>query len=103
LPFKYSKRGTTPQPPDPRFVTIDVRITKATTVTQGRENLQFISELKIEGRIEVDYADSLFAEHTKILDALIEEAKLAAQGADNAEQLIQITGGLPLLPGTEED
>jgi hypothetical protein len=100
LPYKYAKRGAIPQSPEPRFINIEVRITKAMTVSQGRENLQFISELKAEGRIDVEYADSLFVEHTKILDALIEEAKLIVAQGGPSEQTIHIRGGLPDLPGT---
>jgi hypothetical protein len=70
-------------------------------VTQGRENLQFISELKIQARISEQQADSLFAEHNKILDALIEETKLITQGQGTAEQVIRIEGGLPVMPGHE--
>jgi hypothetical protein len=100
LPFKYAKRGAVPQPPDPTFWNVEVRIQKATSVSQARENLQFISDLKLEGRISEQQSDSLFAEHGKILDALVDEAKLAAQDP-GAEQIIQITGGLPPLPGTD--
>jgi hypothetical protein len=100
LPYKYAKRGAIPQSPEPRFVNIEVRITKAVTVSQGRDNLQFISELKSQGRIDVEYADSLFVEHTKILDALIEEAKLIMAQGGPSEQTIHIRGGLPDLPGT---
>jgi hypothetical protein len=100
LPFLYAKRGAVPQPPDPAYWNVEVRIQKAVTVAQARENLQFISDLKLEGRISEQQSDSLFAEHGKILDALIDEAKLAAADP-GAEQLIQITGGLPPLPGTD--
>jgi hypothetical protein len=56
-----------PQSPEPRFVNVEVRITKATTVSQGRENLQFISELKADGRIDVEYADALLLSILKLL------------------------------------
>jgi hypothetical protein len=101
MPYKYAKRGAIPQPQEPRFITIEIRITKATTVTQGRENLQLISELRSDGRIDVEYADTLFAEHTKILDALIEEKKLQNDGKGSEPQTIRIVGGLPVAPGHE--
>jgi hypothetical protein len=100
LPYKYSKRGATPVPPEPTFWNVEIRITKAMTVTQARENLQFIAELKIEGRISEQQADSLFGEHGKILEALIEEAKFIVRGQDGRDQVIHIQGGLPPLPGT---
>jgi hypothetical protein len=99
LPYKYSKRGATPVPPEPSYWNIDIRIQKATTVPQGRENLQLISELRVSGRITEQQADTLFAEHNKILDGLIEEQKLAVAGG-HPRQIISIQGGLPTLPGT---
>jgi hypothetical protein len=71
------------------------------TVTQARENLQFISALKIEGRISEQQADSLSAEHAKILDALIEETKFVIKGQVDGDQVIRVEGGLPTLPGCE--
>jgi hypothetical protein len=100
LPYKYSKRGATPVPPEPTYWDIEIRITKALTVTQARENLQFIAGLKLEGRISEQQADSLFAEHGKILEALIEEAKFIVRNQDTRDQIIHISGGLPPLPGT---
>jgi hypothetical protein len=111
LPYKYSKRGATPIPPEPTYWNVEVRIKKAETVSQGRDNLQFISELKMEGRISERQAASLSAEHGKILDALIEETKLiTANGAP--EQIIRFAPvppavaspdgiGLAQLPGTD--
>jgi hypothetical protein len=74
LPYKYAKRGAIPQPPEPTYWEVEIRIQRAMTVAQGRENLQLISELKLQGRISEQRAETLFAEHNKIIDALIEEA-----------------------------
>jgi hypothetical protein len=101
MPYKYSKRGATPVPPEPTYWNVDVRITQAVTVTQGRENLQFISDLKLQGRISEQQADSLSAAHCKILDGLVEEQKLlTAQGGPLKQEII-ISGGLPTMPGHE--
>jgi hypothetical protein len=104
LPYKYSKRGATPVPPEPSYWNVEVRIEKATTITQGRQNLQFITELKVQGRLSEQQADSLFTAHVKILDGLIEETKQMIAGGAPAIQTYRVEGGLPTpLPGTNTD
>jgi hypothetical protein len=101
LPFLYAKRGAIPQPSDPTYWNVEIRIEKATTITQGRENLQLITDLKVQGRISEQQADSLFAAHVKILDGLIEETKQIAAHGPQTQEII-ISGGLPRMPGHEK-
>jgi hypothetical protein len=59
MPYKYGKCGTLIQP---RFIEEPVQIPLPTTIAQARENIAFISDLKAQGRIDLDTADSLIAD-----------------------------------------
>jgi hypothetical protein len=97
-PYKYSKCGTLVQP---RFIEEPVELPRPTTIAQARENIVLISELKAQGRLDLDTADSLIADNKAAAGILIEEMKLIAQNGGPSEQHITISGGLPSLPGTD--
>lgn len=97
LPFKYSKCGARPPL---RYIEEPVSIPSPTTIAQARENIVFISDLKAQGRIDLDTADGLIADQKAAAGIMIEEAKLAAQGQGTGDTTIRIEGGLPQLPGT---
>jgi hypothetical protein len=98
-PYMHSKCGSTvPLRYIPEPVTVPYPNPK--TIDQAADNIGYISQLKSQGIIDLDFADSLIRDNRAILDALVEEIKcLAAQGV-SAQQTIVIQGGLPVLPGT---
>jgi hypothetical protein len=97
LPYKYGKCSAVTLP---RFIEEPLALPSPTTIAQARENITYISDLKAQGRLDLDTADSLIADNKAAAGILIEEAKLAAQGQSEGQQQILITGGLPPLPGT---
>jgi hypothetical protein len=98
LPYKYSKRGPVLSL---RYIEEPLQIPPPTSIAQARENIAFISNLKAQGRLDLDTADGLIADQKTAASILIEEAKLAAQGQGEGEQHIVISGGLPRMPGHE--
>ena len=97
MPYKYGKRGTVNPA---RFIDEPLQLPLPTTIAQARENIAYISDLKAQGRLDIDTADSLIADNKAAAGILIEEAKLAAQGQGTGEQVIRIEGGMSQLPGT---
>jgi hypothetical protein len=100
LPYKYSKMGTTPVPPALIFIEQALNLPKPTSIHQATQNIAYLSELKATGQIDQAWGDNLIADQTRILDALVEDAKLMLAQGGPAEQTIHISGGLPALPGT---
>jgi hypothetical protein len=102
LPYKHSKCGATPAL---RYIPEPVELPHLgpTSIDQANANINYISTRKAAGTIDLDFADSLIADNNKIASNLIAEEELklkmiAQHGAP--EQIIQIQGGLPELPGT---
>jgi hypothetical protein len=56
LPYKYSKCGTRVIP---RYIDGPVDLPRPTTLEQANNNIAYISELKTQGQIDLDFADSL--------------------------------------------
>jgi hypothetical protein len=104
LPYLYSKRGATAEPPALVFVEQQVKLPHPDpkTITHSRENIAYLTELKAQGQIDLVAGDNLIADQYKILSALVDEAKIAIQGGEQGEQVIRIEGGLPTMPGLEE-
>lgn len=107
MPYKYSKRGLSSEPPPLVYVaeTIELPHPHATTVAHAIENIGHVSHLRRTGKLDQDTADRLVAEQRILRDGLIEEAKLlVAQGGPPEQTIrIRISGGLPRLPGTTVD
>jgi hypothetical protein len=85
LPYKHSKCGTTPVP---RYVAEPVQLPHLTPVTleQINANINYITELKAQGSLDIDIADSFINGQRTIANNLIADL---------------IEGGLPHLPGTD--
>ena len=96
LPYKYAKRQSVPSL---RFIDEPLQLPVPTTIARARENITYISDLKAQGRLDIDTANSLIADNKAAADILIEEIKLAAQDP-NRQTVIEIRGGLDRLPGT---
>src|SRR5262245_19195738 len=80
LPYKYSKCGATPAPVPLVFIEQIVNIPRPTSIQQATQNILLLSEFKATGKIDQAWGDNLIADQRVVLDALVEEAKLAAHG-----------------------
>jgi hypothetical protein len=105
MPYKYSKRGLSSEPPPLVYVveTVELPHAHATCITHTIENIEHVSQLRRTGKLDQDTSDRLVAEQRVIRDGLIEEAKLLVAQGGPREQTIRVEGGLPPLPGTNVD
>src|SRR5262249_10107300 len=70
LPYKHSKCGSTVPL---RYIPEPINLPRPTTIDQATNNIATISEMKAQGQLDLDFADSLIRDNRTILDALIEE------------------------------
>jgi hypothetical protein len=75
------------------------------TLEQINANINYITELKAKGSLDIDIADSFINGQRTIANNLIAEEelrlKIAASPSAQREQKVLIEGGLPHLPGTD--
>src|SRR5215468_8415541 len=102
MPYKYGKHGSIPPL---RYIDEPVQLPEPVTIEQANKNIAYISNLKAQGLIDLDFANSLIADNTTIANNLIaeEELKFKLYPPEQRDTTIQITGGLPALPGTRID
>src|SRR5262245_5931924 len=100
LPYLYPKRGAVAAP---RYIDDPVQLPEPQTIEQANKNIAYISSLKAQGLIDLDFANSLIADNTTIANNLIaeEELKFKIYPPEDRDQRIVISGGLPQLPGCE--
>jgi hypothetical protein len=84
------------------FIEQQVSLQRPKSISEARDNIAYLSELKATGQIDQAWGDNLIGDQYKILSALVDEAKIAIQGGEQGEQVIRIEGGLPTMPGLEE-
>jgi hypothetical protein len=99
LPYLYPKRGAVATP---RYIDDPVQLPEPLTIEQATKNIAYISNLKAQGLIDLDFANSLIADNTTIANNLIaeEELKFKISPPETRDTTITISGGLPALPGT---
>jgi len=99
LPYLYPKRGAVATP---RYIDEPVQLPEPLTIEQATKNIAYISNLKAQGLIDLDFANSLIADNTTIANNLIaeEELRFKINPPETRDQTITIEGGLPALPGT---
>jgi hypothetical protein len=105
MPYKYSKKGLEPQPAPLVYVAQPVELPHphATEIRHAIENIEYLSDLRQTGKLDLAAADALISDQRLIRDGLIEEHKaLIAQGGP-PNQVIRIEGGMEPLPGTNID
>src|SRR5215471_10791490 len=102
MPYKYGKHGSIPPP---RYIDEPVQLPEPTTIEQANKNIAYISNLKAQGLIDLDFANSLIADNTTIANNLIaeEELRYKISPPDQRDTTIRVEGGLPALPGTRID
>src|SRR5215471_1059055 len=100
MPYKYGKHGSIPPP---RYIDEPIQLPEPTTIEQANKNIAYISNLKAQGLIDLDFANSLIADNTTIANNLIaeEELKFKLYPPEERDTTIHIKGGLPQLPGCE--
>jgi hypothetical protein len=98
-PFQHPKLASLPTP---RYIDEPIQLPEPTTIEQANKNIAYISNLKAQGLIDLDFANSLIADNTTIANNLIaeEELKFKISPPSERDQTITIEGGLPALPGT---
>jgi hypothetical protein len=99
LPYLYPKRGAVATP---RYIDEPIQLPEPTTIEQANKNIAYISSLKAQGLIDLDFANSLIADNTTIANNLIaeEELKFKLYPPETRDTTITVVGGLPALPGT---
>jgi hypothetical protein len=99
MPYKYGKHGSIPPL---RYIDEPIQLSEPTTIEQANKNIAYISNLKAQGLIDLDFANSLIADNTTIANNLIaeEELRFKINPPETHDQKIFIEGGLPALPGT---
>jgi len=99
MPYKYGKHGSIPPL---RYIDEPVQLPEPLTIEQATKNIAYISNLKAQGLIDLDFANSLIADNTTIANNLIaeEELKFKISPPDQRDTTIRVEGGLPQLPGT---
>jgi hypothetical protein len=100
MPYKYGKHGSIPAP---RYIDDPVQLSEPTTIEQANKNIAYISNLKAQGLMDLDFANSLIADNTAIANNLIaeEELRFKINPPEERDTTIRIEGGLPQLPGCE--
>jgi len=100
MPYKYGKHGSIPPL---RYIDEPVQLPEPATIEQANKNIAYISNLKAQGLIDLDFANSLIADNTTIANNLLaeEELKFKLYPPEERDTVIKIEGGLPQLPGAE--
>jgi len=104
MPYKYGKHGSIPPL---RYIDEPVQLPEPLTIEQANRNIAYISNLKAQGLVDLDFANSLIADNTTIANNLIaeEELKFKINPPETRDVQIRIEGGLSNgqvnLPGTD--
>ena len=100
MPYKYGKHGSIPPL---RYIDDPVQLPEPATIEQANKNIAYVSNLKAQGLIDLDFANSLIADNTTIANNLIaeEELKFKLYPPETRDTTIRIEGGLPQVPGCE--
>jgi hypothetical protein len=102
MPYLYNKLA--PIAPPPTLILLErqvvLRHVNPSTLSEVRENIAYLSQLKASGQIDRIWAESLISDQRALNNSLVDEAKLLAADAANQDHVIRIEGGLPNLPGT---
>jgi hypothetical protein len=103
MQYKYSKRGLTSEPAPLVYVTepIELPHVRVSEIGQVVANIEFRTNLRANGRLDLDASARLVSDQRILGANLIEAAKIEAAQGGPPHQEIRISGGLPPLPGTD--
>jgi hypothetical protein len=99
MPYMHSKAGVLPAKLFVKY-TINLPYPKPDKLDQVRENIVYLTALKLTEQIDTATADNLILDQTKIHDSIFEEMKLLYSTGGGTDVQIHIEGGLPDMPGT---
>jgi hypothetical protein len=102
-PYQTAKFGLVPAAPPQVFIEApELPHPYVSELTHVVENIEFLSALRREGKLDLAAADALVADQRIAGAHLIEHQKAIAANPSLKPQQIQILGGLPPLPGAED-
>jgi hypothetical protein len=98
-PYLHGKMGMIPAP-----IYIEAKVDllhpTPTKLDQVRENIIYLTNLKLSAQIDTATADNLILDQRHLHDSIFEELKLLYSQGGSANVTIHVEGGLPDLPGT---
>jgi hypothetical protein len=98
-PYLHGKVASIPSP-----IYLDHAVTlphpNPAKLDQVRENIIYLTNLKLTNQIDKDYGDNLILDQRHLHDSLFEEMKLLYSQGGSTDVQIHIEGGLPDMPGT---
>jgi hypothetical protein len=102
LPYLYSKRGAMPPP---RFVELEIDVNEFQHVSEAEAFLARIALLCAKGHLDIQSAQELSGLVKTWIDSQYqrEELQFKINPPEQHDQIIQVQGGLPALPGTTID
>jgi hypothetical protein len=98
LPYYCPKWGTVAPPPVPIYNEHPIGLLPPTTVEIAKENISKLIAAYDLGKIDQVSYDRLIAGNVAMINALLGQAKIP--GAEPHDTIINISGGLPQIPGT---
>jgi hypothetical protein len=99
-PYLHGKHGIIPAP---IYIEAKVDLPHAnpTKLDQVRENIIYLTNLKLSAQIDTATAGNLILDQRHLHDSILEEMKLLYSQGGSADVQIHISGGLTPLPGTD--
>ena len=105
MPYRHSRMGNTPVPPEPVFFDPETEFhpphPEPRSVEEVNSNITYIHQLKLAGKLDQAWANDLINDQRIIGNNLLDHAKLLLAQGGPTNQVIEIRGGLPELPGTD--
>ena len=105
MPYRHSRMGNTPVPPEPVFFDPETEFhpphPEPRSVEEVNSNITYIHQLKLAGKLDQAWANDLINDQRIIDNNLLDHAKLLLAQGGPTNQVIEIRGGLPELPGTD--
>jgi hypothetical protein len=98
-PYLHGKHGMIPAP---IYIESKVHLfhQNPTKLDQIRENIIYLTNLKLSAQIDTATADNLILDQRHLHNSIFEELKLLYSQGGSTDIQIHISGGLPDLPGT---
>jgi hypothetical protein len=79
---------------------VDLPHANPTKLDQVREDIIYLTNLKLSAQIDTATADNLILDQRHLHDSILEETKLLYSTGGSTNVTIHVEGGLPDMPGT---